>query len=67
AQEEKRNSSGHDAVGTERPLSSSSDTVKRSSCSSQSEDSLSSPLSPIPSSDNIYDHTSFLNLSNTSS
>ncbi|XP_018409819.1 PREDICTED: serine/threonine-protein kinase MRCK gamma [Nanorana parkeri] len=69
AQEEKRNSSGHD-VGTERPLSSSSDTVKRSSCSSQSEDSLSSPLGLIPSSDlvsEISDHTSLLNLSNTSS
>ncbi|XP_072277444.1 serine/threonine-protein kinase MRCK gamma isoform X2 [Pyxicephalus adspersus] len=68
--QEKRNSGGQDGPGIERPLFSSSDTVKRTSCNSQSEDSLSSPLGLIPSSDmmsEISDHTSLLNLSNTSS
>ncbi|XP_075043889.1 serine/threonine-protein kinase MRCK gamma [Mixophyes fleayi] len=68
AQEEKRSSSGQELDVTGRPLSSSSDTVKRSSCSSQSEDSLSSPHSLILSSDilnEISDHPSLLNLSNT--
>ncbi|XP_069821605.1 serine/threonine-protein kinase MRCK gamma [Dendropsophus ebraccatus] len=70
AQEEKRRSLGQEVAGMERPLSSSSDTVKRSSCSSQSEDSLSSPHSLILSSDVLHgipDQTGFLNTSNTSS
>ncbi|KAM4617390.1 serine/threonine-protein kinase MRCK alpha-like [Discoglossus pictus] len=72
AQEEKRRSSGQEAAVTGRPLSSSSDNslVKRSSTSSQSEDSLSPQHSLIPSSDilsEISGHTSLLNLSSTSS
>ncbi|XP_063800882.1 serine/threonine-protein kinase MRCK gamma isoform X2 [Pseudophryne corroboree] len=51
AQEDRRRSSGQEVDVTGRPLSSSSDTVKRSSCSSQSEDSLSPSHSMIPSSD----------------
>ncbi|KAG9475570.1 hypothetical protein GDO78_003788 [Eleutherodactylus coqui] len=69
AQEEKK-SSGQDIASLGRPLSSSSDTAKRSSCSSQSEDSLSSPYSSIPSSDILHelsDHLGILNTSNTSS
>ncbi|CAH2325272.1 serine threonine- kinase MRCK gamma [Pelobates cultripes] len=70
AQEEKRRSSGQDITASGRPLSSSSDQVKRSSCSSQSEDSPSSPHTLMSSSDmlsEISDHTSLLNLSSTSS
>ncbi|XP_053576111.1 serine/threonine-protein kinase MRCK alpha [Bombina bombina] len=72
AQEEKRRSIGVEAAVPGRPLSFSSDNylVKRSSCSSQSEDSLCSPTSLIPSSDilnEISGQTSFLNLSKTSS
>ncbi|XP_040266520.1 serine/threonine-protein kinase MRCK gamma [Bufo bufo] len=70
AQEEKRRSSGQEVTGMGRPLSSSSDTVKRSSCSSQSEDSLSSPHSLMTLSDILHeipDHTGILNTSNTSS
>ncbi|KAM8938611.1 serine/threonine-protein kinase MRCK gamma isoform 2-T2 [Pelodytes ibericus] len=67
-EEEKRRSSGQEVATSGRPLSSSSDQGQRSPCSSQSEDSLSSPHAI--SSDmlsEISDHTSFLNLSNTSS
>uniref|UniRef100_A0A8C5WER1 non-specific serine/threonine protein kinase n=1 Tax=Leptobrachium leishanense TaxID=445787 RepID=A0A8C5WER1_9ANUR len=70
AQEEKRRSGGQETSGSGRPVSSSSDQVKRSSYSSQSEDSASSPHTLMSSSDmlsEISDHTSFLNLSNTSS
>lgn len=70
AQEEKRRSSGQEGAGLEGPLSSSSDTVKRSSYSSQSEDSLSSPHSFVPSSDMLHeisDHTGILNTSYNSS
>ncbi|XP_073514703.1 serine/threonine-protein kinase MRCK gamma [Phyllobates terribilis] len=70
AQEEKRRSSGQEAAGMGRPLSSSSDTVKRSSYSSQSEDSLSSPHSLKTSSDVLHevpDHSGILNISSTSS
>ncbi|XP_071974358.1 serine/threonine-protein kinase MRCK alpha-like [Engystomops pustulosus] len=63
AQEEKRRSIGQDIAGMGRPLSSSSDTVKRSSCSSQSEDSLSSPHSLQPSTDTLYE----MNTSSSSS
>ncbi|KAM4722098.1 serine/threonine-protein kinase MRCK gamma [Rhinophrynus dorsalis] len=66
AQEEKRKSSGQEVTVP----GSNSDNVKRSSCSSLSEDSLSSPHSLIPSSDilsEISDHPSLFNLSNTSS
>ncbi|XP_068115537.1 serine/threonine-protein kinase MRCK gamma isoform X2 [Hyperolius riggenbachi] len=70
AQEEKRKSSGQDSATADRPLSSSSDTVKRSSYSSQSEDSLSSPQGLILPSDlmsEIPDDSNLLNLSSTSS
>ncbi|CAJ0917591.1 unnamed protein product [Ranitomeya imitator] len=70
AQEEKRRSSGQEVAGVGRPLSSSSDTVKRSSYSSQSEDSLSSPHSLKTSSDVLHevsDHSGVLNTSSTSS
>ncbi|KAM4018443.1 serine/threonine-protein kinase MRCK gamma isoform 2-T2 [Anomaloglossus baeobatrachus] len=70
AQEEKRRSSGQEIAGMGRPLSSSSDTVKRSSCSSQSEDSLSSPHSLMTSSDILHevpDHSGIFNTSSTSS
>ncbi|KAM3919826.1 serine/threonine-protein kinase MRCK gamma isoform 2-T2 [Leptodactylus fuscus] len=70
AQEEKRRSSGQEFAGVGRPLSSSSDTVKRSSCSSQSEDSLSSPHNLMPPSDVLHespDHAATLNTSNSSS
>ncbi|XP_053305389.1 serine/threonine-protein kinase MRCK gamma [Spea bombifrons] len=70
AQEEKRRNSGQEMASPGRPLSSSSDQAKRSSCSSQSEESLYSHQTLIPASDmlsEISDHTGFLNLSNPSS